>query len=58
MGFVEFAVFCIILWLASWQAYSQGVRTGTSATVDKLHEAKIIAFDNEGNIVPNMFFDV
>tara|TARA_B100000963_G_C22577269_1_gene649070 strand:- start:1228 stop:1410 length:183 start_codon:yes stop_codon:yes gene_type:complete len=52
-------LFClaILIGAASYNAYKIGVRTGTSGTIDKLHELKIISYDNKGNIVPNPFFD-
>ena len=42
---------------AAYNAYRIGIRTGTAGTIDKLHELKIISYDDKGNIIPNPFFD-
>jgi len=55
---IEFIIFAICLTGCAWQAYKTGIKEGAEKAVDKLHTAKIIAFDNQGNIVPNKFFDV
>ena len=55
--FEYFIVFAICMAGASWTAYHQGVRQGTETMLEILHEQKIIAFDEQGNIKPNPFFD-
>jgi len=57
MDIISFIIFLICLSGASWQAYRQGIREGCSKTIDKLHAAKVISYDNKGNIVPNSFFN-
>tara|TARA_E500000318_G_scaffold100623_1_gene103448 strand:- start:540 stop:725 length:186 start_codon:yes stop_codon:yes gene_type:complete len=47
----------ILLYGCGKQSYKQGMRDGAAHTVDKLHEAKIISYDDKGNIKPNPFFD-
>ena len=42
---------------ACYEFYRRGLRDGATKTVEKLHEAKIIAFDNKGEIYPNPFFE-
>lgn len=54
---IEFIIFAVCMAGASWQAWKAGIKEGASRTVDKLHDAKIIAYNHEGNIVPNKFFD-
>jgi len=41
----------------AWQVWKQGIRTGAERAVTKLHELKIIAFDNVGNVKPNPFYE-
>lgn len=57
MDTITLIIFVICLAGASWQAYRQGIREGCNKTLDKLHDAKIISYDNKGNIVPNSFFN-
>ena len=48
----------VILLSAGYGMYmhKQGIREGAARTVNKLHEMKVICYDNEGNIKPNPFF--
>ena len=52
MEYFLIQLFClaVLIGAASYNAYKIGVRTGTSGTIDKLHELKIISYDNKGNI--------
>tara|TARA_B100000927_G_C16361281_1_gene427589 strand:+ start:543 stop:719 length:177 start_codon:yes stop_codon:yes gene_type:complete len=54
---VEFILLILLAVVSCYQCYNAGIKEGAVRTVDKLHEAKIIAFDNEGEIYPNPFFD-
>lgn len=54
--FLQLICLAILIGGAAWNAYNLGIRAGTSACIDKLHEAKIICYDNKGNIKPNPFF--
>jgi len=57
MFFIQLICLGILIWYSSKRAYKLGLREGASNTIDKLHEAKIISYDNMGNIRPNPFFD-
>tara|TARA_Y100000361_G_C10946512_1_gene231512 strand:- start:342 stop:518 length:177 start_codon:yes stop_codon:yes gene_type:complete len=57
MEIIQIICLVILLGLCAWRSYEIGIREGASRTVDKLHEAKIICYDNKGNIKPNPFFD-
>jgi len=37
-------------------SYKQGVREGAEATIDRLHQYKIISYNHKGDIVPNPMF--
>lgn len=52
-------LFLIVIFLGymAWQVWKQGIRTGAERAVTKLHELKIIAFDNVGNVKPNPFYE-
>ena len=54
---IEIIIFVGCMAGASWQAWKAGIKEGATRTVDKLHEAKIIAYNHKGDIVPNKFFD-
>ena len=54
---IEFIIFALCMAGCSYQAFRGGIKEGAERTVDKLHQARIIAYDNKGNIVPNKFFD-
>tara|TARA_B100000085_G_scaffold177063_1_gene161348 strand:+ start:319 stop:495 length:177 start_codon:yes stop_codon:yes gene_type:complete len=57
MGIETFAIFTIVLFAATYQAYKIGLREGSEKTIDTLHANKVIRFDHLGNIRPNPFFD-
>lgn len=57
MEYIPYLIFIFCLSGASWQAYKTGLEKGSIDTVDKLHRAKIISYDDQGNIVPNPFFN-
>lgn len=38
-------------------SYKLGLKDGATNALSRLHEAKIISYDNMGNIRPNPFFD-
>ena len=40
-----------------YNMYHQGIKQGAELCVAKLHEEKIISFDNAGNIRPNPFWE-
>ena len=54
----EITMIVFILLSAGYGMYmhKQGIREGAARTVNKLHEMKVICYDNEGNIKPNPFF--
>jgi hypothetical protein len=54
---IQFICLCLLIAGCAYRSYNLGIREGASRTVDKLHEAKIICYDNKGNIKPNPFFD-
>lgn len=54
---VEAIVFIICMIGSSYQAYRKGLKLGAEFTIDRLHEERIIAYDGNGNIVPNKFFN-
>jgi len=53
MEYLIIILFCVG---ACYEFYQRGIKEGCHRTVEKLHEAKIIAFDNKGEIYPNPFF--
>lgn len=54
---IEFIIFTICLTGCSFMSYKQGVVAGASATIDKLHDYKIISYNHKGDIVPNPMFE-
>ena len=54
-----YQVFILIIFsfLIGREIWNKGVRVGAERAVEKLHQIKVIAFDNKGNIKPNPFFD-
>ena len=54
---IEAIVFIICLAGSSYQAYRKGLRLGAEFTIDRLHDQRIISYDDKGNIVPNKFFN-
>jgi len=55
---IEFIIFALCMAGASWHAWQAGIKEGAERAVKHLHTAKIISYDNKGNIVPNKFFNV
>lgn len=53
---IEFIVLAVCLIGASYKAYKIGVKEGAEKVLVKLHETKIIAFDDKGEIKPNPFY--
>ena len=57
---ISFIIFILCLAGCSWQSYGigkkAGLTEGTEKALEVLHEQKIIAFDDKGNIIPNPFF--
>lgn len=54
---MEYAILILFTIACAYFSFNAGVKDGAARTVDKLHEAKIICYDNKGNIRPNPFFD-
>ena len=40
-----------------YHMYQAGIKQGAELCIEKLHEKKIISFDNAGNIKPNPFWE-
>jgi hypothetical protein len=55
---MEYFILGCIISIAAYQAFQIGIREGAERAVKHLHTAKIISYDNKGNIVPNKFFNV
>lgn len=53
---MEYVIAILIMAGCAWSSYRVGVREGAARTVDKLHDARIIAYNHKGDIVPNKFF--
>jgi len=57
---ISFIIFIICTLGCSWQSYvignKAGLTEGTEKALEILHEKKIIAFDDDGNIIPNPYF--
>lgn len=53
---IEFIIFSICLFGCGYKAFQIGIKEGAERTLTKLHETKIIAFDERGNIKPNPFY--
>jgi len=52
----EYIVFGICLIGCGWSCYHEGVKQGTEATINILHDKKIIAYSEKGDIIPNPLF--
>tara|TARA_B100001113_G_C21039040_1_gene591463 strand:+ start:929 stop:1114 length:186 start_codon:yes stop_codon:yes gene_type:complete len=53
---IEFLLISILCGVACHNFYKVGIREGADRTINLLHDQKIIAYDNEGQIYPNPFF--
>lgn len=53
---ITFILISIASGYACHFAWKSGIREGANRTINILHERKIIAYDNEGEIYPNPFF--
>ena len=42
---------------ACYYAYKEGIKEGVNSSLKILHQQKIIAYDNKGEIYPNPFFE-
>lgn len=56
IGSLEFILLSIAFGLGGHWAYKEGIREGANRTINILHEKKVIAYDNKGEIYPNPFF--
>ena len=52
-----FILISIATGFATHYAWKQGIREGANRTISILHENKVIAYDNKGEIYPNPFFE-
>lgn len=52
-----FVLISIATGYACHYAYKQGIQEGVNRSLVILHEKKIIAYDNKGEIYPNPFFE-
>ena len=41
---------------ACWIGWKAGIKKGAETVVEVLHQKKVIAYDNKGNIKPNPFW--
>lgn len=41
---------------ACYYAYKEGLKEGANRTINILHEKKVIAYDDTGEIYPNPFY--
>ena len=56
IGSVDFILLSLVFGLTGHWAYKEGIREGANRTINILHQKKVIAYDNEGEIYPNPFF--
>ena len=52
-----FILISIATGFATHYAWKQGITEGVARSLQVLHENKIIAYDNKGEIYPNPFFE-
>jgi hypothetical protein len=52
-----FILISLLCGVACYHFYRQGIREGAERTIRVLHENKVIAYDNCGEIYPNPFFE-
>ena len=56
VGTIEFLIFIMCIIFSGYQAYKQGIKKGSSATIDKLVDLKIVQYDKKGNIIPSQVY--
>lgn len=57
MEISSFIIFTICLFGCSYYSRKEGLKVGAEETINRLHQAKIISYDDKGNIVPNPFYN-
>ena len=54
---VEYILISLLCGYACYHFYKLGIKEGADRTINILHQQKIIAYDNRGEIYPNPFFE-
>ena len=53
---IEYILIAILIGGASYTSYKIGLKAGAANAIEILHEERIVAFDQAGNIKPNPFY--
>jgi len=54
---INFILISLACGFACYYAYKEGIKEGANRTINILHQQKVIAYDNKGEIYPNPFFE-
>jgi len=53
---LNFFLLSMLTGIACQWCYNKGIREGADRCINMLHQQKVIAYDNKGEIYPNPFF--